>query len=367
MLVIVLGLQPLLASAQGQAQVIRLGEGTTIAMRPTREISSADAKTGDPVTFTVTTPVVVNGVTVISAGAQATGRVLKSQRAGMFGRSGDLQLAIETVKAVDGSDVKLRGTPDGQGGNQAVLAIGAALLLTVFAVFIQGRNAVLPADKEILAYVAENKDFAVMAPPLQTASQPLTAPVQPPTWAPAPQAATWAPAPQAPVTAVTGPQVMAVQTQPQIVAVQTQPQIVAVQTQPQVQSVQPAAAGAIGASEQQPAGPAPTVLRKLMLCKSVNAAGWPDRDRDTVSAGFPSLSLWWEVAPTEGDRKFEVRWLHEKDGVFATTSKLVQAGKATGWVTVLPPTPQRFALGLWRAELYVDGQLVKTREFQMTF
>ncbi|MBM3462416.1 MAG: hypothetical protein FJX76_09965 [Armatimonadetes bacterium] len=96
LLSVLIVLQPLLAAAQ--SRVIRLPEAAVVRIKPSYEIRSDKVKTGDTVEFVVVEPVKVDGVTLISEGAIASGVVTKAKHASGFGQNGVLEISIRSVK-----------------------------------------------------------------------------------------------------------------------------------------------------------------------------------------------------------------------------------------------------------------------------
>lgn len=140
---------------------IVLPSGAAVTVHATEDITSGKAKTGDTVYFTVQNPVVVNGVTVIAAGAQARGRVDLSKHASGFGRNGKLQISIHSVAAVDGTQIPLRASQEQRGGNNAALSVGVIVFVSILGVFIQGREAVIKSSKAFDVFVDQPVTFRV--------------------------------------------------------------------------------------------------------------------------------------------------------------------------------------------------------------
>jgi hypothetical protein len=121
-------------------------------------------KPNDKISFRVVNPIVVNGVTVIEAGAIATGRIDKAKRGGHFGKAGVFVWTMQTVTAVDGSQVPLRVAPvrvrgDSKAAKVATqMVITGALLPLIAPVallhgFKRGKDAFIPAGKRYSVYV----------------------------------------------------------------------------------------------------------------------------------------------------------------------------------------------------------------------
>lgn len=73
--------------------------GTHIAVTTTSELGSKISTPGDRFTATVAEPVVVGGVTVIRAGASASGTVVDAKPLGKFKGGATLSVRLDTVRA----------------------------------------------------------------------------------------------------------------------------------------------------------------------------------------------------------------------------------------------------------------------------
>ena len=74
---------------------------TVISLKITQDISSKTAKIGDTVAMVVTVPIVLNGQTLVPAGASATAEVIDVQHTGFGGKAGSLILAARYVNIND--------------------------------------------------------------------------------------------------------------------------------------------------------------------------------------------------------------------------------------------------------------------------
>lgn len=80
--------------------------GTHIAVTIQQAVGSRISQTGDSFAATVAQPIVVNGVTVIRAGAPATGTVVDAKALGRFKGQALLELRLDSVRA-DGSTYQI--------------------------------------------------------------------------------------------------------------------------------------------------------------------------------------------------------------------------------------------------------------------
>jgi hypothetical protein len=76
-----------------------LPAGTGLQVRITENLDSETAKVGDQFHGTLATPVVVNGRTRFSKGAEVTGEVINVERSGRLSTPGELRLALRTIRS----------------------------------------------------------------------------------------------------------------------------------------------------------------------------------------------------------------------------------------------------------------------------
>ena len=70
-------------------------------------INSGSAGVNDTFTAVTTTPLLIDGVSVVSAGATVTGRITGVRPAGNGGRSGMLEVKFERIRFSDGTERRL--------------------------------------------------------------------------------------------------------------------------------------------------------------------------------------------------------------------------------------------------------------------
>jgi hypothetical protein len=89
------------AEAPASAPVV-VPAKTPLNVHLTAPVSSNGSKSGSTFTFVTVDPVVVNGQTVVAAGATGTGTLILAGHAGYNGHEGDLTLRFDSVPTVDG-------------------------------------------------------------------------------------------------------------------------------------------------------------------------------------------------------------------------------------------------------------------------
>ncbi|MGB9179144.1 MAG: hypothetical protein WCB68_07840 [Pyrinomonadaceae bacterium] len=151
------------APEQRKSVALKIPNGTPVDIESAFTVSSQEVKAGDFLSFRVVNPVLINGVTVIAAGATATARVDKSSRGAHFGRAGRLVWTLQDVTAVDGTRIPLqfagRAVGDSKGAKVAtqMIVMGALLWpiapIVLFHGFKRGENAFIPAGKRFEVFV----------------------------------------------------------------------------------------------------------------------------------------------------------------------------------------------------------------------
>jgi hypothetical protein len=183
----------LILSCLAFGQRVRLPEGTPVHVRLKADLTSDQVEEGARVDFEVSSPVLIQGIAVIPAGAVSWGAV-QSVKKGKF-----IKFDIEGVRLPDLTDVKLR-TVGGRAKNPGQDQI------KVEASFKGGVGA--PKGTEYTAYVNEDREVAVAAQPSSPALAPTptaaaTTPPTPAATAPPTPAQVVAPTPSTATPAVT--------------------------------------------------------------------------------------------------------------------------------------------------------------------
>ena len=139
---------------------IQLPAGTRVTLETTRIISSETLQIGQMVDFKVTSDVKVNGNVVIPAGSLATGQVMRTDKPKALGKQGKIEIEIKSVKAVDGQDIPLSGSPlFREGEDKQTLAIVLGVLVCLLCLLIKGKNAVIPSGTSVTSNVAANSEI----------------------------------------------------------------------------------------------------------------------------------------------------------------------------------------------------------------
>jgi hypothetical protein len=137
-----------------------LVDGTPVKLRIGRNVSSADAKTGEHVDFEVLEDIQVMGTVVIAKGANASATVTEVQPKRRMGREGKLDLTLDYVRLVDNEKAALTATAGGKGGSHTGAMVGAMAATAIFtlggsALFLlmHGKDITIPKGAETTAYI----------------------------------------------------------------------------------------------------------------------------------------------------------------------------------------------------------------------
>lgn len=165
-----------------------LEDGTPVKLRLTRNLSSADDKTGDRVDFDVLEDVKVKDSIVIPRGGIAWATITEAQPKRRMARGGKLNVNIDDVRLADGEKVPLRAVKETKGGGHTGAMTGAIIGTAIvffpaapLFLFMHGKDVTIPKGTEITAYI--NGDIPLEPAKFQTqaATQPgaETTPAQP--------------------------------------------------------------------------------------------------------------------------------------------------------------------------------------------
>jgi hypothetical protein len=153
---------------------VKIPDGTPIEVEAPYMYRSMDFKPNDRISFRVVDPVKVDGFTLVEQGANATGRIERAKRGGHWGKAGLLVWTMQSVTAVDGSQIPVRPTSvrlrgDSKGAKVATQMIITGALMPLIAPvallhgFKRGHDAFIPQGKRYSMVV--NGDAAVRPDP----------------------------------------------------------------------------------------------------------------------------------------------------------------------------------------------------------
>src|SRR5437879_5376202 len=150
------------AETQPLKQLLAFGleDGTPVKLRLTRNLSSADATTGDRVDFEVLEDTKVKDLIVIPRGGIAWATITEAQHKRRMARGGKLNVNIDDVRLADGARAPLRAVKEAKGGGHTGAMTGAIVGTTIvffpaapLFLFMHGKDITIPKGTEITAYI----------------------------------------------------------------------------------------------------------------------------------------------------------------------------------------------------------------------
>jgi PEGA domain len=137
-----------------------LDDGTPIKLRLNRNLSSADATTGETIDFEALEELKIGDVLVIPKGSIALGTVTKAEHKKNMGRGGKLDVEIDYIKLADGEKAALRAVKETSGGGHTGAMAGAMVATSLVVwpaaplfLLMHGKDTTIPKGTEITAYI----------------------------------------------------------------------------------------------------------------------------------------------------------------------------------------------------------------------
>lgn len=172
-----IGVAPQPTVVLAPAPLNKLTQGTPVAMRLLRELTTKDKKlkVGDRFDLELVDPIKLGAVTVIPSGTRGVGEVMSVRNKGMWGKSGHFDGRLMYLRVGD-RQIRLSGSFDDKGVAGGWGAAGATLLaapiLPIAGFFMTGTSAKVEAGTIIRGYLDEEVPVMINE---ADASRPLTA------------------------------------------------------------------------------------------------------------------------------------------------------------------------------------------------
>ena len=163
--------QPLPVKRNADGNLV-IQEGTPFRLRLNRNLSSADAKTGDRVDFEVMDEIRLGDTVVVRQGALAWATITDAEHKKTMGRAGKLNVTIDAAQLANGERVNLRAQKDAKGGGHIGAMTGAIVATSIvffpaapLFLFIHGKDITIPKGTEIVAYANGDTVYVPPTPP----------------------------------------------------------------------------------------------------------------------------------------------------------------------------------------------------------
>lgn len=143
-----------------------LPDGTPVKLRISRNLSSADAKTGETVDFEVLEEIKIGETIVVPRGGVAIGTVTRAKPKARLGRGGKLDLTIDYMRTSVGDKIALSAVKNAKGYSSTAPMTGAIVAAGIlffpaapFFLFLKGKDIKIPKGTEVTAYVSGNSEL----------------------------------------------------------------------------------------------------------------------------------------------------------------------------------------------------------------
>ncbi|RMD82079.1 MAG: hypothetical protein D6815_10085 [Candidatus Dadabacteria bacterium] len=137
--------------------------GTIVVAAFEEEVNPAAVSQGQAVRLSVVNPVVVNGVTVIEAGAPVMGEVSIAQTPGAIGKPAKIGVTLQYVTAVDGTRIPISGQTVVEGENKQTTSLVVTILCCVLGLIMKGGEASIPAGSQVKATTLADAEISTSA------------------------------------------------------------------------------------------------------------------------------------------------------------------------------------------------------------
>jgi hypothetical protein len=122
----------ILTSTYAAAREFKIPAGTMVVVQTLSAISSETARADDIVELLVASDVIIDGFRVIAAGAPATGAIEELESSEMLGQEGRVAVAINSARAIDGTNVPLTGRLSSRGKEEMTGTVVGAIFCPLF-------------------------------------------------------------------------------------------------------------------------------------------------------------------------------------------------------------------------------------------
>lgn len=141
--------QAVAPAAAAAAEAVTIPAGTPVMLAFQEAVRPLTAQVGQKILLRTTSPVVIDGKTVIAEGAIANGEVTSAQKKGAVGKPAIIGVMLRTVEAVDGTLVPVSGTKVVEGENQQTTALVVTILCCILGLLMQGGDAEIAAGSSL--------------------------------------------------------------------------------------------------------------------------------------------------------------------------------------------------------------------------
>jgi hypothetical protein len=132
---------------------VTVPDGAEFTAQTLEFLSSETANAGDQVQLEVDNSLVVDGAIAIAAGTPVRGTIASVTRASRMGRSGGINIRIESTSTVDGQRVPVRATKAQTEGDKTGSTIALTLIVSPLFLLRKGNDVAYQPGTKIPVYV----------------------------------------------------------------------------------------------------------------------------------------------------------------------------------------------------------------------
>lgn len=133
----------------------RIADGTVVTIEILEPLNSALLKRGDRFRLRLAETVLAEGEPVLASGLEGVGEIVHAEKSRSGGKAGELLIAARYLET-SGTQVPLRGLKvGGRGKDNTNAAMATAFAVGPFALFVRGREIVIPAGTLAQAKIAK--------------------------------------------------------------------------------------------------------------------------------------------------------------------------------------------------------------------
>lgn len=143
---------------------VKIPDSTVVRLSLMDTLNSGTNDVDDPVHMEVTEDIKVGDVVVIPRGSTATGHVIEAEGKKRMGRGGKLSFTVDSVKAVDGSNIRLRSSSTRKGNEKTGGVVAAAVIVSPLFLLMHGKDVNIPKGTEFNAYIDGDREVTLGGP-----------------------------------------------------------------------------------------------------------------------------------------------------------------------------------------------------------
>lgn len=159
-----LTLNPPIPASSSSGRAASLADGAPVKVRLFRFVHSGEVKEGSQMTFVVIEDVIRDGAVLIRRGAVGKGSITSLEQAASYGRDARLRFQVDSVRAADGQEIRLRNMEQ-RAGQRAAAATAIAVAQTgLFGLWLKGSEKGIRAGMVTVGYVDGERQVKLVQP-----------------------------------------------------------------------------------------------------------------------------------------------------------------------------------------------------------